>query len=483
VGLIAGAGLGAAAAAALRRRWSKPEEASARLVPPIDEAGDRFLELLAQSVRFPTVSTDDGYDEAVFDEFHTFLAGAFPQVHALLEMERVGGGHSLLFRWPGSDGDILPFLLMAHQDVVPVEPGTEGEWPQPPFSGVRDDEHLWGRGTLDDKGSLIALLQAIEGLLAERFTPGPSIYIFLGHDEESGGRGAVAAADLLGKRGVRFSFVLDEGGAVAEELLPGVAAPLALVGVGEKASLDVVVSARGEGGHSSAPPAHSAVGRVAAAITRIEDNPMPARLEVQRPFLRALASVMRGPRALLLRHAERLGPIVERRLSASPMTSALIRTTAAATMVSGGVKSNVLPQEAEAVVNFRILPGDTASGVLDHVRSLVGDQVTVTARTFGESPPDPPALSSTESEAFRVVSGAIGDVFPGVTVAPWILLGATDSRYFRPIADDVYRFAPFTVTPEDMGRIHGTAERIRVGDAAGAVAFYRHLIVRAGGAA
>jgi carboxypeptidase PM20D1 len=450
-------------------------------VLPPDEAGDRFLDLLADAVRIPTVSTDAGYDAAVFEQFHRFLAESFPSVHSDLEREVVGG-HSLLFRWPGSDPDAMPFLLMAHQDVVPVEEGTEDDWPEAPFSGARDDAHLWGRGSLDDKGALIALLQAVESLLAEGFSPGPSIYLFLGHDEESGGRGAVAAADLLGSRGVRFSFVVDEGGAVAEDLLPGVTAPLALVGVGEKASLDVVVSARGEGGHSSAPPEHTAVGRVAAAIARIEDNPMPARVDVQRPVLKALASVLRGPRAALLRRVDRFPGIVERRFAAAPMTAALIRTTAAATMVSGGVKSNVLPQEAEAVINFRIIPGDTASGVLDHVRSLVGDAVHVRAREFGESPPDPPALSSTDSEAFRTVTDVIAEVFPGVTVAPWILLGATDSRYFRSLADDVYRFAPFTVTPEDMGRIHGTAERIRVADAAGAVAFYRHLIARAGGA-
>ena len=480
VGFIAGAGLGAAAAAALRRRWSKPDATPTRTALPPSDAGERFLALLAEAVRIPTVSTDAGYDREVFDEFHEFLSRGFPLVHERLERELVGG-HSLLFRWPGSDPDARPFLLMAHQDVVPVEPGTEDDWPQPPFSGERDADHLWGRGTLDDKGALVAMLQAVEGLLAEDFIPVPTVYLFLGHDEESGGRGAVAAADLLGARGVHFSFVLDEGGAVAENLLPGVTAPLALIGIGEKASLDVVISAHGDGGHSSAPPEHTAVGRVAAAIARIEDNPMPARVGVQGPFFRALASVMRGARAALLRRADRFPRVVERRFAASPMAAALIRTTAAATIVSGGVKSNVLPQEAEAVVNFRILPGDTAAGVLDHVRSHVGDEVHVTARTFGESPPDPPPLSSTESPAFSIVAGAVGEVFPGVTVAPWILLGATDSRYFRPIADDVYRFAPFAVTPDDMGRIHGTAERVRVEDAPGAVAFYRHLIVRAGG--
>jgi carboxypeptidase PM20D1 len=480
VRLIAGAGVGAAAAAALRRRWARAsDEPSARSIMPPDAAGEAFLETLAGAVRIPTVSTEGGYDHEIFDRFHAYLEKSFPLFHDNLEREVVAG-HSLLYRWPGSDPGAPALLLMAHQDVVPVEPGTEDGWPHHPFSGHRDERYLWGRGALDDKGPLIALLGAVEGLIRDGFAPVPSIYVFLGHDEESGGSGAAAAADLLSSRGVRFSFVLDEGGAIGEELLPGITSDLALVGIGEKASLNVEISARAEGGHSSMPPRHTAVGRVAAAIKSIEDNPMPARLDVQRPLLRALASVIRGPRGALLRNPGRFGGLVERRLSASPMTSSLIRTTAAATMVAGGVKANVLPQEARAVINFRILPGDTVAGVLDHVRRVVGDGVAISSRGFGGEASDPPPMSSTGSTGFTALSGTIGEVFPGVTVAPWILLGATDSRFFCPIADDVYRFSPFRVTPDDMSRIHGTAERVRIADASAAVAFYRKLVARIG---
>jgi carboxypeptidase PM20D1 len=439
----------------------------------------RFLTNLAAAVRIPTVSAIEGVDAAVFAEFRAHLARAYPLVHSHLGTETIGE-HTILFTWTGADPEAIPFLLMAHQDVVPIEPGTEGDWEHPPYSGAVAGGHLWGRGTMDDKGSLIGILEAVEGLLTEGFVPEPTVYLLLGHDEEVGGeRGAAVAAARFGERGVHLGFVLDEGGAVVSGVLPGVPT-LALVGVGEKASLDVEITAVGDGGHSSMPPAHTAVGRVAAAVKAIEDNPMPPRLRAQRPFLDTVARVMRGPRALLLRNLDWTAPLVERVLTRSPQTNALIRTTTAATMIRGGVKSNVLPQEATAIVNFRILPGDTAAGVLDHVRSVVGDRIRVRAVDFGTTS-DPAPLSSTDSEGFRIIAGMIEETFPGVTVAPWILFGATDARYFAPLADGVYRFAPFTVAMADLSRVHGTGERLAIADAGPAVAFYRRLILRAGG--
>jgi len=478
-----GVGVGAAAATALRRRWrgrGEIPQAAANDGPRSDDpVAQRFLDNLAAAVRIPTVSSIDGVDPAPFGELRGLLEKSYPLVHSHLALEVVGG-HTLLFTWTGSDPEATPFLLMAHQDVVPVEPGTDDDWEHPPYSGIVADGHLWGRGALDDKGAMVALLEAVEGLLAEGFVPEPTVYVLLGHDEEvGGGRGAAMVASRFGERGVRLSFVLDEGGAVVSGVLPGVPT-LALVGVGEKASLDVELIAVGEGGHSSMPPDHTAVGRVAAAVKAVEDHPLPARLQAQRGFLETLARVMRGPRAMLLRNIEWTRPVVERVLARAPQTNALIRTTTAATMIRGGVKSNVLPQEATAIVNFRIIPGDTAAGVLDHVRSVVGDRIRVRAIDFGATS-DPAPLSSTDSAGYRIVSGAIGETFPGVVVTPWILFGATDSRYFAPLADGVYRFAPFSVSMSDMSRIHGTGERVAVADAAPAVAFYRRLILRAGG--
>ena len=214
---------------------------------------------LAAAVRIPTTSGVDGVDPLVFGALRRLLEEAYPLIHSHLALE-VFGGHTLLFTWTGSDPEAPPFLLMAHQDVVPVEPGTEDDWEHPPYSGIVADGHLWGRGALDDKGAMVALLEAVEGMLAEGFVPEPTIYLLLGHDEEVGGvRGAAAVASRFGESGVRLSFVLDEGGAVVSGVLPGVPT-LALVGVGEKASLDVELTAIGEGGHSSLPPEHTAVG-------------------------------------------------------------------------------------------------------------------------------------------------------------------------------------------------------------------------------
>ena len=482
VGLIAGAGLGAAAAAALRRRWSKGEADTATMpAAPMNDAADTFLTHLAEAVQIPTVSSEDGTSDAgAFSRFREFLATTYPRVHSRLGLETIGL-HTLLFTWRGSDADALPFLLMAHQDVVPVEPGTEGGWGHDPFSGARDGDYLWGRGAFDDKGALIAILETVEALLGEAFEPGPTIYLLFGHDEEVGGsRGAAAAADLLGARSIRLSFVLDEGGAVATGIVPGVNVPLGLIGVGEKLSVDIEITASGDGGHSSMPPRHTAVGRVAAAVKAIEDHPMPARLDAQKGLFKVLARVMRGPRALLLRNLDVSRLVVERAFSASPQTNALIRTTAAATMIDGGVRSNVLPQEARAVVNLRVIPGDSVAAVLDHIRSLVGDEVRVALTHFGHQG-DPAPLASTETTGWACVAESIAEVFPSAVPTPWILFGATDSRYFTPIADGVYRFTPFTATPDDLSRVHGTGERLRVSDAPRAVAFYRHLIVRAGG--
>ncbi len=483
MGLVAGAGLGAAAAAALRRRWAGRRPVEAPETPVLGDAGRLMLDHLAEAVRIPTISQEDRslIDPAPFDDFHAFLERTYSLVHRDLRREVVAG-HSLLYTWEGTDPGAPPVLLMGHMDVVGVEPGTEGDWQHAPFGGEDDGEFLWGRGTTDDKGSVVAIFEAVESLLEQGFHPDVTVHLAIGHDEEIGGtEGAAAVAALLASRGVRLDFVLDEGGAVVESVLPGVTKPLGLVGIGEKGYLNVELVAEGSGGHSSMPPPHTAVGLLAAAVQRLEGAPMAARLDVQEGFFQALAPAVGGIQGLALRNLDRLGTLVERRLASQPAGNALIRTTCAVTMIQGGVKPNQLPQSARAVANFRVIPGDTVAGVLDHVRAVVGEGIAVRQLEGGFSA-EPSRLADTGSASYRLVGETIEEVFPGVSVAPWIVTGATDARHYLPLAENVYRFVPFRFTPADMSRMHGTDERMRLADADGLVAFYRRLIERACGA-
>ena len=474
-GIVAGVGSVAAAAvvAGRRRRRGAGEEAS---------DGAAFLEHLAEAVRIRTVSYEDRsrIETDEFDRFAAFLQATYPLVHERLRREVVAG-HALLYTWVGADPTAPAVVLMAHQDVVPVEAGTSEAWERAPFSGEIADGYLWGRGAADDKGALIGILESVESLLAEGFEPQVTLLLVFGDDEEIGGsEGAAAIAGLLEERAVPIDFVLDEGGAVGEDLLPGAKAPVALVGVGEKGYVNLSLTATGDGGHSSAPPSSTAIGRVAEAIRRIEASPMPARLGVQRPLLRALGRVMPLAQRLVLRRPGWFSALLERRLSERPTSNALIRTTMAPTMVRGGVKVNVLPQEATAVVNVRIMPGDTIEDVVAHAAAAVGEVAEVGVLDEGFRS-DPPPLSPADSVGYRMIAETAAEVF-GVADAPWILTGATDSRHFVRLAEGgVYRFSPFTFTPDDLGRIHGTGERIRVADAPRALAFYEGLIRRACG--
>lgn len=482
IGIAAGASAGAAAAAALGYKLVKGRSTDAGTDDTPSPAGQAFLDHLAEAIRFETVSYEDRsrIDESAFAGFRDFLEATYPATHAALTSELVAD-HSLLFTWEGTDPDAEPILLMAHQDVVPVEPGTEGDWPHPPFSGDTADGFVWGRGALDDKGSLIGILEAVESLVSTGFQPVPTVYLAFGHDEEIGGtQGATSIAALLAERGVRLRFVLDEGGAVVSGFVPGVDGSMALVGVGEKGFLNVELITRGTGGHSSAPPPSTAIGALAAAIAKLEASPLPSRMEVQNDLLKAIGSAVGGVQGWLLRKPDTFAEAIQKRLSAVPQMDALIRTSAAVTMISGGSKPNLLPQEAKAIVNYRILPGDTVDSVLDHVRSVVGDDVTVQVAE-GDFTSEPSPLSSTDSAGFSEIAETITAVFPDVPVTSWVLMGATDSRHFGAIAQDVYRFAPFRFTIGDLGRIHGTGERIQVSDADGVITFYRQLIERAAG--
>jgi carboxypeptidase PM20D1 len=442
----------------------------------VDEAA--VAEHLSAAIRFRTISNQDPKDDdrSVFAAFRAFLETTYPKVHATLGRELVNGD-GLLYRWQGSDPSAEPILFLAHQDVVPIEPGTEAKWTHPPFDGVIAEGFIWGRGAIDDKGSLIGLLEAFESLIQEGWKPKRTIFLASGFDEEVGGReGAKKISEELARRGLKFAWVLDEGGGVTQGIVPDLERPLASICVSEKGYLSLEIVAHAEGGHSSMPPPQTAVGALAAALDRLQKHPFAPRLTpVLRQNLETIAPELPFTSRLLLSNLWITSSIVAERMSKRQETSPLVRTTIAPTILEAGVKENVLPSSARAVVNFRILPGESISDVVRHVDAVIADDhVTVTKleRTLSEPAP----ASSTEGPGFRVLTSTVQALFPDAVVVPGVVNGATDSRHFQSVASDVYRFVPRMLLKSDLKRIHGTDERVGVADMAVEVRAYRRIV-------
>lgn len=451
-------------------------------VPPapplaVDEKG--AAERLGGAIRFQTIASRDDPDAnaAEFRKLHDYLQQRYPKTHATLKRELVGG-LSLLYTWPGTDPQAKPILLMAHQDVVPVSPGTESKWEVPPFSGEVKGGYVWGRGSWDDKGNLIAQMEAVEMLVASGFKPRQTIYLAYGHDEEvSGQRGAVEIARLLQSRGVKLEFVLDEGLLITDGIMPGLGKPAALIGIAEKGFLSVVLKVPATPGHSSMPPpkGSSAIGMMSAALRRLDDEQLPANIRgVAREMFETLAPEMGGFQRVALSNLWLFGPVVQAQLEKGASTNAMLRTTTALTVVKAGNAENVIPGLAEAVVNFRLLPGDTIASVTDHVKQKAGSDRFELMALPGAAEPSP--VSPTQSASYQLINRTMRQLFPDVLVAPGLMVAATDSRHFTALSDHVYRFSPVRARPEDLSRFHGTNERIATANLAEVVRFYHQLL-------
>jgi carboxypeptidase PM20D1 len=436
----------------------------------------RVASRLSEAVQIRTISTEDGHeDPAEFLRFHQWLLASYPRVHSALDRETIND-LSLLYKWPGKEPSLRPVLLAAHMDVVPVPEGSEAGWRYPPFGGRIDGGEIWGRGAFDDKGSLVAIMEAIESLLENNFEPRRSIYIALGHDEEVGGtRGARAISELLARRGVKPELVLDEGGAVAHGLLPAASGAVAAVAVAEKSVANIELTIAAAGGHSSAPARETAIGILSRAISRIEANPMPARLAPPvRATLEYIAPEAPLPQRMLMGNLWASEWILRRMMQATPSGNAQVRTTCVTTIFQAGTKSNVIPASARAVVDCRILPGDTVASVVEHLRRAVADDsVHVTARENGA---DPPPVSTFDSAGALLLKRAIAATFPDTPSAPVMTTGATDARHYAKLSESVYRFIPFPATPETFRIVHGTDERVSIKDSQRAVQFYAQLL-------
>ena len=453
------------------RQTKAPRAELARVDP------EAVAQRLAKAIRFRTISHEspDKFDRRAFTGFRAYLEESFPLVHSDLGREVIND-FSLLYTWPGKKPELAPLLLIAHMDVVPVEKGTESQWRQPPFGGHIKDGFIWGRGSLDDKVSLVGLLEAVETLLAKGFEPRRTILLGFGHDEEVGGaRGAQALASLLEKRGVRPACVLDESGIIGRGLIPGLDPPVALVGVAEKGYLSVELTVETEGGHSSMPPKRSAAGILAAAVSKLEENQLPARLDgVTGLLFDYISPEMNLPLKAVFANKWLLSPLIKRQLSGARPTNAGIRTTTALTIFQAGEKDNVLPSRARAVVNFRIMPGDSVKKVLDHVQRTMGDP-RIKTKPLGR-PQEPTNVSDPDSPGFARLDKTIRQVFPRVLVAPYLVVAGTDARHYDKICPLVLRFLPVRMEAEDLARIHGTNERVSVDNYAEVVKFYIRFI-------
>ncbi len=457
------------------------KQAAVATVTKMDLDLDAAVQRLSKAVTFKTISFQDPAqsDASQFEGLHAFMEQSYPKVHATLKRETVST-HSLLYTWSGSDAALKPILLVAHQDVVPVVPGSESKWEQDAFSGVVKDGFIWGRGTIDDKISVFGILEAVEKLIAEGKQPKRTVLLFFGHDEEIGGRhGALEGAKLLASRGVKVEFVLDEGGAIVSKAMPGVAAPVATIGVAEKGYMTVKLTALADGGHSSQPPRDSAIALLAKAIVRLNDHQMPGGISgLTADMLDHIGPEMSFGLKAVVANRWLFSPLLERQFAGSPVMNAFMRTTTAPTIISGGSKDNVLPPEASVSVNFRILPGDTIGGVLDHIKEVVADE-RVKIEPNLETALEASKVSPSSGTDFDLIARSVREVAPGVVTTPYLVLGGTDARHFEPVSDNIYRFLPMTIESDDLKRMHGTNERIGVEAYGTAIRFYHRLIENA----
>jgi carboxypeptidase PM20D1 len=439
-------------------------------------------ERLAAALRLETISYEkeraELFNPAPFLAFQDLLARSFPLVHSRLSLEKVNR-FGLVYRWPGSRSDLTPILLLAHCDVVPVAPESSARWSHPPFGGVIADGFIWGRGALDDKGSLMGILESVELLLAEGVVPERSVYLAFGQDEEIlGESGAAAMAALFKSEGRTFEFILDEGLPVLQDGMSGLSRPVALIGISEKGYASVELTVQAAGGHSSMPERQTAVGLIARAVARLEENPFPAGIVgPARDMFRAIGPEMTWTRRTVLANLWLFGKVVTHMLAGSPASNALIRTTTAPTILRAGIKDNVLPTEARAVVNFRILPGETVAGVVARAKTTIADERVAVKLLEGATEPSP--VSSVDSDAYGIVQKAAVQVFSDVLAAPGLMIGATDSRHYIGLTSAIFRFGPVRMTSADLERPHGLNERISVEGYADMIRFYRRLILLA----
>ncbi|WP_371741751.1 M20/M25/M40 family metallo-hydrolase [Herbiconiux sp. VKM Ac-2851] len=441
---------------------------------PDDEAA---LERLRTLIRIPTMSLPPAErDEAAFDAFADAVRELYPLVHEHLELERMHD-RTFLFRWPGRTRGRAA-VLMGHYDVVVA---TDEGWEHPPFAaevtGDGADRVLWGRGTLDDKGSVVAVLEAVERSLAAGVTPEHDVFLLFGHDEETAGTGAEAASRLLHDRGVEIGLVLDEGGAVIERAFPTVEVPVAVVGVSEKGTTNFTLTVEQPGGHASTPPADTATNRLARAITRLQKHPFPAGLNpVTARMIATIGAHAANPLRTVFTRVGLFRPLIVPVFARlSDETAAMVRTTMAVTQLSGSPAANALAERAQAVVNVRIAVGSTVDEARRHLERSIADPLVRVETTMQNGPA---RVSRMDGPDWDLLAETIVASYPGTVVTPYVQTGATDSRWFSPLSRSVYRFSPFEMSSEERATLHAKNERMHVHTWFTGIRFFERLLRR-----
>lgn len=446
----------------------------------------RVANLMSESVRYKTISygRDKPTSSKALLAYHKYLAKSFPNVHQAMTREVVGK-YSLLYTWVGSEPvspSNKPVILLGHLDVVPVIPGTEGDWKQPPFKGVIADGFIWGRGTLDNKVNIVGLLEAAESMLARGLQPKRTIYFAFGHDEEQGGiDGALEMAKVLEARSVEAEFLIDEGGLVTQGIVPGVEPLMAVIAPAEKGIVTLQLKVVGKGGHSSVPPVQTSIGILGASIAALEANQFPRDFSHTQSFLESVADDMPFVNRLVMKNLWLFKPVVMSQLENDTQIQASMRTTTAATMISGGIKANVLPIDASAKVNFRILPGETPDTVRERVIQVINDErVQVSFDGSGQRGMGPSPVSPQSGYGWEALTTAIRDTAAPerIIIAPRLLVAATDTRHYRALTPNHYRFTYMQLGASDLGAIHGTNERISVATLNDTVRFFFRMMSR-----
>ena len=450
----------------------------------IDDA--RFLNVLTDALRIKTISYGDERDANLTSrlEFGEFLKTAFPLIHnASIVTLKVYGGASLLYEVKGTT-TVKPYMLISHLDVVPAD--NADSWDKDPFSGETADGYLYGRGTLDIKSSIIGIMAAIETRLSQdpNWQPSRTLFAFFGHDEETGGmKGAKVAAEALKQSGVELEFILDEGAAMTLGFFPGVDRPVGLIGVAEKGYVSVEMESVANAGHSSMPREKSAIGNLARALTALEDNPLPYHFEqddINREPFEWIAPYLSFANRVAMSNLWLFKYAVLSKLTETPETRAMARTTTAFTVVSGGVKDNVLPKRATALVNHRLHPGDNSDVVLEWDRRVTKEisGISLRIKPGWHNSPSPIAPHGENDATYHVIKSSIHSVFEDSIVVPYITVGGTDSKHFVGLTENIYRFVPYVLDKklDDTKRIHGVNERIKTSDFSRFIRFYMALI-------